>query len=331
MLDHILNFFNIVPDYDLKVMRENQSLAYLSATIINNLSEVIVNEKPDIIFVQGDTTTACLGALVGFYNKIPVAHIEAGLRSFNKYSPFPEEMNRLLISKIATIHFCPTQLAVNNLVNENISTNIHNVGNTVIDALLLGLEQVNHSDEMDFYNYFDMLKFDQKIVLITAHRRESFGQPFEQICLAIRKAAENFSDVQFVYPVHLNPSVQKPVHRILSNCKNVYLIDPLDYKYFIWLLNKSYLVLTDSGGIQEEAPSLDKPVLVMRDVTERMEGVEAGNAILVGTDANKIYYGVKTLLTKTNVYKQMTLPDNPYGDGKSCINIKRIVSEFLNE
>ena len=329
MLEQVLTFFNIKPDYTLQVMRDGQSLSYLSSKILTELTLIVEKEKPDIIIVQGDTTTAFIGALVGFYNKIPVAHIEAGLRSFNMYSPFPEEVNRMLISRLATFHFCPTKAAVNNLQLENISQNVVRVGNTVIDALFMGLEQIKHNKSSTFLTYFDFLDFSKKIVLITAHRRESFGKPFEHICQSITKAAKCFPEVQFVYPVHFNPSVRKPVFEILSHQKNIFLIDLLKYEHFIWLLSQSYLVLTDSGGIQEEAPSLKIPVLVMRDVTERMEGVQAGNAKLVGTKEQTIFNHVRTLLTDNSVYHKMIINENPYGDGKASDKILRILTEKL--
>jgi len=257
MLDQVLNFFGIKPDYDLNLMKPNQSLFDITANSLKSLEKVLDKEKPDLIFVQGDTTTAFVGALAGFYKKMKVAHIEAGLRSHNKYSPFPEEINRVLVGHVADYHFAPTERAKENLYRENIKKNVYVVGNTVIDALFLGLNIIKKEGEEKFYKYFDFIDFSKKIILVTGHRRENFGKPFENICYALKEIAKR-EDVEIVYPVHLNPNVKKPVNEILNGVRNIHLIEPLEYPYLIWLMSKSYLVLTDSGGIQEEAPSLGK-------------------------------------------------------------------------
>ena len=325
MLDQVLKFFDVKPDYDLNLMKPNQSLFDITSNVLKSLEKVLEIEKPDIIFVQGDTTTAFVGALAGFYKKIKVAHIEAGLRSHNKYSPFPEEINRVLIGHIADYHFAPTERARENLLKENIKENVYVVGNTVIDALLLGLDIIKKEGKGKYYKYFDFIDFSKKIILVTAHRRESFGEPFENICYALKEISNKHQDIEIVYPVHLNPNVRKPVNRILGGIKNIHLIDPLKYPYLIWLMSKSYLVLTDSGGIQEEAPSLGKPVLVMREVTERIEGIEAGTAKLVGTNKDRIVKEVENLLENVDEYQKMARAVNPYGDGKASKRIREIL------
>ena len=325
MLDQVLEFFNITPDYDLNIMKPNQSLFDITANILLGLEPVLDEVKPDLIFIQGDTTTAFAGALAGFYKKVKIAHIEAGLRSHNKYSPFPEEINRVLAGDLADYHFVPTRRAKENLYNENIRENVYVVGNTVIDALFLGLDIIKKQGEEKYYQYFDFIDFSKKIILVTGHRRESFGKPFENICYALKEIANNYKDVEIVYPVHLNPNVREPVNKILKGEKNIHLIEPLSYPYLIWIMNKSYLVLTDSGGIQEEAPSLGKPVLVMREVTERIEGIEAGTAKLVGTNKENIVKEVSTLLKDKYEYNKMSTAINPYGDGKASIKIRNII------
>lgn len=330
MLDQVLSFFDIRPDYDLNIMKNNQTLFDVTVAGLKALEEVLTDAKPDLVLVQGDTTTSFIGALAAYYKKIRIAHIEAGLRSGNKYSPFPEEMNRVLASHLADFHFTPTRKSVGNLERENIKAHLYKVGNTVIDALFLGLDLINKQDESAFEKYFPNVKLHKRIVLITGHRRESFGGPFEDICSAIREVAEKFDDVEFVYPVHLNPNVQEPVNRLLKNLKNVHLIAPLDYPQFIWLMNKSYVVLTDSGGLQEEAPALGKPVLVMREVTERQEGVDAGTAKLVGTDKQVIVSELSTLLSDEKAYQAMAKAVNPYGDGTSCKQIADLLLKILD-
>ncbi len=329
MLDQVLSFFEITPDYDLNIMTKNQTLFDVTVVGLKALEEVLTHSKADLVFVQGDTTTSFIGALAAYYKKIKVAHIEAGLRSGNKYSPFPEEMNRVLASHLADFHFTPTRQSVGNLERENIKAHLYKVGNTVIDALFLGLDLINKQDESAFTKYFPGVQLQKRIVLITGHRRESFGGPFEDICYAIRDVAEKFADVEFVYPVHLNPNVQEPVNRILMGLTNVHLIAPLDYPPFIWLMNKSHVVLTDSGGLQEEAPALGKPVLVMREVTERKEGIDAGTAKLVGTDRAVIVEELTTLLTNERAYQHMAKAVNPYGDGTACKQIADLVMKIL--
>ncbi|MDH5201995.1 MAG: UDP-N-acetylglucosamine 2-epimerase (non-hydrolyzing) [Nitrospirota bacterium] len=328
MLDQVLQFFSIVPDYDLKVMMENQSLLAVTSRSLKLLEKVIKESKPDLIIVQGDTTTTLVGVLAGFYNKIKVAHIEAGLRSFHKFSPFPEETNRVLVSHVADYHFAPTDKAKENLLREGISEgNIFVVGNTVIDALFMGLDIVNRNEKR-FYDYFTFLNFSKRIILVTGHRRESFGKPFENICYALKEIAQE--NVEIIYPVHLNPNVRGHVYPMLSGIKNIHLVEPLDYPYLIWLMSKSYLILTDSGGIQEEAPSLGKPVLVLRDITERTEGIDEGTALLVGTDKERIVTSVKMLLSNKGKYNKMAKRRNPYGDGRSSLRIRDIVKKLLD-
>jgi UDP-N-acetylglucosamine 2-epimerase (non-hydrolysing) len=328
MLDQVLDFFQIKPDYDLDIMKPNQTLFEVTAEGLKALEKVYKDFVPELVLVQGDTTTSFIGALAAYYSKVKVAHIEAGLRSGNKYSPFPEELNRILAGHLSDFHFTPTDGSNINLNKENISKHIYTVGNTVIDALFLGLELLRTRGEESFYTYFKNIDLNKKIVLITGHRRESFGEPFQNICMAIKTCAEKFPSVEFVYPVHLNPNVQKPVHSMLSGLKNVHLIEPLDYAHFIWLMNKSYVVLTDSGGLQEEAPALGKPVLVMRDVTERQEGIDAGTALLVGTDKQLIVDSLSSLLSDTSAYEKMARAISPYGDGTACRKIVSIVSEM---
>lgn len=327
MLYQVLDFFDIKPDYDLEVMKHNQTLFGVTASIFNKLEPVLDKENPDVVLVQGDTTSVLVGAIGAFYKQIKVGHLEAGLRSGDMYSPFPEEMNRVLVSRITDYHFAPTQKAVDSLLAENVSKDkIFKVGNTVIDALLLGIDIVNKEDKK-YLKHFKNINLSKRLILVTGHRRESFGGGFASMCNAIKKLAINNPDIQIVYPVHLNPNVRKPVNDILSDIKNVILIDPLDYPYLIWLMNKSYLVLTDSGGIQEEAPTLGKPVLVMRDVTERQEGVDAGTAKLVGTNGDVIMAETQKLLDNKNEYNKMANAVNPYGDGTTSQQIADILSE----
>jgi len=325
MLDQVLDFFDISPDFDLNLMAKNQTLYDITSKALLGLRPILEEVKPHNIFVQGDTTTAFIGALAGFYEKINVSHIEAGLRSGNLYSPFPEEGNRKLAGHLATHHFAPTSRAVANLKKEGIINHVYQVGNTVIDALLLGLDIIKKKGETPYQEYFSGIDLNKRIILITGHRRESFGEPFENMCKAIKKIATSYPDVELVYPVHLNPNVRNTVNKILQGQNNVHLIEPLSYPYLIWLMNKSYFVLTDSGGIQEEAPSLGKPVLVMRDVTERQEGVEAGTAKLVGTNYDIIVEESKKLLEDTNYYNSMANAVNPYGDGTTSEQILRIL------
>jgi UDP-N-acetylglucosamine 2-epimerase (non-hydrolysing) len=330
MLDQVMEFFEIHPDYDLNVMAPNQSLFDIIAKVMPGLETVINRAKPDLIIVQGDTTTAFLGALAGYYSRIPIAHLEAGLRSGNKYAPWPEELNRVMTGHLGDLHFAPTPRAEENLRTENIHNHIYVTGNTVIDALHLALKLIEERGT-DFTSEFGGIDFTKRIILLTAHRRESFGKPFEDLCAAVREIAQAHPEVQIVYPVHLNPNVREPVFNALSGNPNITLIDPVDYPRLIWLLNKSYFVLTDSGGIQEEAPALGKPVLVLREVTERQEGVEAGNAILVGTDRALIVQHAHALLTYPDRYQEMSSAINPYGDGTASAQIAGILKTHLPE
>ena len=324
MLDQVLDFFAIQPDFDLDLMKKNQSLLEITVNALTGLGEVINSCNPDYIIVQGDTTTAFVGALTGFYNKSKIVHIEAGLRTGNKYSPYPEEMNRILTGHLTDYHFAPTKGAEMNLKNEGINDNIWVVGNTVIDALFLGLKIIGEEGDDHFFNNFSFLDFNKRIVLVTGHRRESFGKPLENICFALREIADQ-NDVELVYPVHLNPNIKQTVHKMLGGYKNIHLIKPLNYPDLIWLMNKCYLIITDSGGIQEEGPSLGKPILVMREVTERIEGIEAGTAILVGTDKNVIIKSANKLLQDNVEYLKMAKALNPYGDGKTSERIVQVL------
>jgi len=325
MLDQVNSFFCIKPDFDLDLMLPNQTLAGLTSRCINGIDEIISIVKPDYTFVQGDTTSVLAASLASFYHKVPVVHIEAGLRSGRKYSPFPEELNRIIVDHIAEWHFAPTEAARSNLAREGISKNVYVVGNTVIDALMLGFGIISKNDS-EYWKYFNNIDFSKKVILVTGHRRESFGESFENICLAIKDIVEKHSDVEIVYPVHLNPNVQEPVKRILAGISRIHLIDPIEYPYMIWLMNKSYFVLTDSGGIQEEAPALGKPVLVMRDVTERQEGIDAGTSLLVGSNRARIFKEAERLLTDENTYASMSHAANPYGNGDTA---KIIVNYFV--
>jgi UDP-N-acetylglucosamine 2-epimerase (non-hydrolysing) len=327
MLNQVLTFFNIVPEYNLALMQPGQTLFDISSKGLTKLQNTLDDFQPDLTIVQGDTTTAFIGALASFYKKIKVAHIEAGLRSGNKWSPYPEEINRKIAGVISDLHFAPTKGAYENLRKENINDNVYITGNTVIDALLLVSEKIKNNDEA--FKQFDFIDPDKKLLLVTGHRRESFGEPFKNICTALAEIAERRNDIQIVYPVHLNPMVQQPVKKILSGKKNIFIIDPVDYPSMIWLLNKCYLVLTDSGGIQEEAPSLGKPILVLRDVTERQEGIDAGTAMLVGTDKQKIIEQTIDLLDNKQSYHQMAQAKNPYGDGSSSKQIIEILKTYL--
>lgn len=330
MLQQVLSFFDIKPDVDLDVMRPDQNLATLTSRILELLTPVIRHIKPDLVMVQGDTTTAFAAALAAYYEKVPVAHLEAGLRSGQLYAPFPEEVNRKLVGSIAGLHFAPTVKAQQNLFAENIREHVYVTGNTVIDALHMGLRLLDER-KTDFSNIFSFIDPDKKIILVTGHRRESFGEGFAQICTALHRLATTFPHVQVVYPVHLNPRVQEPVYRMLKDIPNVFLMPPVNYEQMIWLMRRSYIVLTDSGGIQEEAPSLGKPVVVMREVTERVEGVEAGTAVLAGTDVEKITSITSELLTNEALYNKMASSINPYGNGTSSLQIAAILQQYFHE
>lgn len=333
MLDQVLQVFGIIPDIDLNLMQPNQTLAGLTARVIESLDRYFAEEQPDIIMIQGDTTTVFCAALSAFYNHIPVAHVEAGLRTFNLKSPWPEEANRLLTSRLANLHFAPTSSSRGNLIREGVcEEKIFVTGNTVIDALFLALEKIKSAPPDIPGLPWHLLQSDSNdnLVLITGHRRENFGAGFKNICYAVSQLANRFPHTVFVYPVHLNPNVQKPVYDLLSGHKNVYLINPLDYLPFIALMNRANIILTDSGGVQEEAPSLGKPVLVMRDSTERPEAVEMGTVKLVGTVKEKIIDCVTTLLTDKIAYNNMANAVNPYGDGKATGRILTACAQFLD-
>lgn len=322
MLDQVLDFFDIRPNYDLNLMKPDQNLHTLTADIITGLKSVLEDFKPDYVYVHGDTTTTMASSIAAFYSGAKVCHIEAGLRTHNKRSPFPEEINRQIASRICDYHFAPTDASRQNLLKENIpESDILVTGNTVIDALFDSSERVRNLDSPEINKLRDILELDKKMILVTGHRRENHGQGFINICEALKAIALSNPDVQIIYPVHLNPNVKKPVYEILSNVNNIWLIDPLSYPAFVWLMNKSYLIITDSGGVQEEAPSLGKPVLVMRDTTERPEAVDVGTVILVGTDRDRIVSEAQTLLSSTSHYQNMSALHNPYGDGKACERI----------
>lgn len=326
MLDQVLDFFEIQPDYDLNLMKSNQDLFSLTADIITELKPVLEDFKPDFVYVHGDTSTSALAALAAFYAAAKVCHVEAGLRTHNKWSPFPEEMNRQLTGRLADYHFAPTQQSYDNLIKENINSDaIVITGNTVIDALLESSKKVGKIENSEIDSLKAIVDTDKKLILVTGHRRENHGQGFTNICEALKEIALANSDVQIIYPVHLNPNVQKPVHKILSGIHNIQLIDPLAYPAFVWLMTQSYMIITDSGGVQEEAPSLGKPVLVMRDTTERPEAVDAGTVILVGTDREKIVKEANSLLNNEKIYKNMSALHNPYGDGKACERIVNFI------
>ena len=333
MLDQVLDIFEIKPDYDLNIMKAGQDLNDISARVLLELRPVLKEFQPNVVLVHGDTTTSSMAALAAFYEQIPVGHVEAGLRTHNIYSPWPEEMNRQITGRITTYHFAPTELSKKNLLKENVKEeNIIVTGNTVIDALHLAINKVKGDSSLeeklqnqihDFgYPKLNELKSgNRKLILITGHRRENFGDGFVNMCEAIKEIALKNSNFDLVYPVHLNPNVQKPVKEILGDIPNIYLIDPLEYLPFIYLMEKSYLVLTDSGGIQEEAPSLGKPVMVMRDTTERPEAVKAGTVELVGTDRDLIVRKVNELILNKNKYQKMSMAHNPYGDGDASSKI----------
>lgn len=324
MLQQVLQFFGIRPDYDLSLMKPNQTLFDITADVLKGIEGVLDNFEADYLLVQGDTTTAMAGALAGYYKKIAVGHVEAGLRSGNIYSPFPEEVNRRVVSTLCRFHFAPTQMAKENLRREAYQDNVFVTGNSVIDALLWGVEKVRENKAAQ--ESFSFLPPGGKVILVTAHRRESFGKPFEDICQAIHELAEANPDIAFVYPVHLNPNVQQVVHQTLSSLPNVHLIKPLDYPSLLWLMDRCYFVLTDSGGIQEEAPALGKPVIVLRNVTERQEGIAACTAVLVGTDKALIVKTAQRLIDDHSAYQQMAQAVNPYGDGTAA---QQIISVLL--
>ena len=340
MLDQVLKIFDIKPDYDLNIMKQGQDLYDVTARVLTGMRDVLKEVKPDVVLVHGDTTTSTAAALAAFYQQIPVGHVEAGLRTHNIYSPWPEEMNRLLTGRLATYHFSPTPLSRNNLIKESVDDrNIIITGNTVIDALYWVVDKIKNNKELDneLEDILSKAGYDvnrlnngKKLVLITGHRRENFGAGFINMCTAIKDLTVKYPDLDFVYPMHLNPNVRKPIHEVfgenLSGLKNMFFIEPLEYLSFVYLMEKSSIVLTDSGGIQEEAPGLGKPVLVMRDTTERPEALDAGTVKLVGTDYNKIVNEVSSLIDDKAAYEKMSKAVNPYGDGLAC---GRIVNALL--
>ena len=344
MLDQVLRIFEIAPDYDLNIMKQGQDLYDVTSRVLLGMRDVLKEVQPDIVLVHGDTTTSTAAALAAFYQQIPVGHVEAGLRTHNIYSPWPEEMNRQLTGRIATYHFAPTPLSKQNLLAENVKPEqIAVTGNTVIDALYMVVDKIKSNKELDkeleeilLRSGYDVnrLSDGKKLVLITGHRRENFGDGFISMCKAIQTLTQKYPDVDFVYPMHLNPNVRKPIHEVfgedLSHLGNMFFIEPLEYLSFVYLMEKSTIVLTDSGGIQEEAPGLGKPVLVMRDTTERPEALEAGTVKLVGTDFDKIVNEVSALLENRECYERMSRAVNPYGDGKACKRIVETVNSQIS-
>jgi UDP-N-acetylglucosamine 2-epimerase (non-hydrolysing) len=330
MLDQVLDLFEISPDYDLNIMKAGQDLTDVTTSILQGLKPVLKAFEPDIVLVHGDTATTLAASLAAYYQQIPIAHVEAGLRTNNLYSPWPEEANRRLTGTLAALHFAPTTTSRDNLIKEGVSqAQIFTTGNTVIDALLEVVRKLDSNDlQSRFQAQFEFLDSQRRMVLVTGHRRENFGNGFERICEALAKTARQFPDVDIVYPVHLNPNVREPVNRLLAGIDNVYLIEPLDYLPFVYLMSRAYLILTDSGGVQEEAPALGKPVLVMRDTTERPEAVQAGTVKLVGTAVESINRNLAQLLTNDALYREMSFAHNPYGDGKACA---RILDALLNQ
>ena len=338
MLDQVLQLFEIQPDYDLNIMKQGQDLYDITARVLTGMRDVLKEANPDVVLVHGDTTTSTAAALAAFYQQIPVGHVEAGLRTHNIYSPWPEEMNRQITGRISTYNFAPTPLSEKNLIEEKVNGKIFVTGNTVIDALHLVVKKMNEDTDLAQEQYkilknagydVERLQNGKKLILITGHRRENFGDGFINMCTAIYDLKNKYPNVDFVYPMHLNPNVRKPIHKVfgedLSNLGNMFFIEPLEYLSFIYLMEKSFIVLTDSGGIQEEAPGLGKPVLVMRDTTERPEALLAGTVKLVGTDYNKIVNEVSTLLENKEIYDKMSKAVNPYGDGKACERIIKVL------
>lgn len=329
MLDQVLEFFDIVPEYDMNLMKPNQNLYSLTGDIITGLKDILEDFKPDYVYVHGDTTTTMASSIAAFYSGAEVCHVEAGLRTHNKRAPFPEEINRQITGRVTDYHFAPTEASRQNLLLENIAEkDILVTGNTVIDALFDSVTRVEDMSTLEIDSLRTIVNPTKKLILVTGHRRENHGDGFIRICEALKEIALTHSDVQIIYPVHLNPNVKGPVYDILSGIDNIQLIAPLAYPSFVWLMNQSFMIITDSGGVQEEAPSLGKPVLVMRDTTERPEAVEAGTVILVGTDKEKIVAEANSLLTDEKRYKTMTALHNPYGDGKACQRIVEFIAKL---
>lgn len=343
MLDQVLDLFNIKPDYDLAIMKQGQDLYDVTSRVLLGMREVLKQSKPDVVLVHGDTTTSTVAALAAYYQQISIGHVEAGLRTHNIYSPWPEEMNRQLTARMATYHFTPTKLSQDNLLAEGISNDrIFVTGNTVIDALQQVVASIKNNPNLQkeveqklLQSGYDLTRLhkERRLILITGHRRENFGNGFLSICRAIQTLSKRFPEVDFVYPMHLNPNVRKPIHDVfgkeLNKWENLFFIEPLEYLQFVTLMERSFIVLTDSGGIQEEAPGLGKPVLVMRDTTERPEAVEAGTVKLVGTDYDQIVSNVERLLTDELAYAEMSRANNPYGDGNACSYIVEVLSQSL--
>lgn len=344
MLDQALDLFKIIPDYDLDLMKPGQDLFDVTCNVLKGLKPLLGKEKPDMVLVHGDTTTTMAASMAAFYCQIPVGHVEAGLRTFDKFAPFPEEVNRKVASVVADLHFAPTDYAKNNLLREGVpESHIHITGNTVVDALFMALNKIKR-DGLENTITFELIrsfpslqrvfvtsnnKPKPRIILVTGHRRENFGNGFENICAALVRIAQEYPDVEIVYPVHLNPNVQEPVKRLLETHRNIHLVKPLEYLPFLYLMERSHLVLTDSGGVQEEAPSLGKPVLVMRETTERPEAVAAGTVLLVGTSPDKIFSETKRLLDDAGYYKTVSSAHNPYGDGQAAKKIVAILASIL--
>jgi UDP-N-acetylglucosamine 2-epimerase (non-hydrolysing) len=338
MLDQVLSIFKIKVYYDLNIMKPNQNLYDITSNVLLKMNDVLNDFKPDLVLVHGDTTTTSATSLACFYQKIPVGHVEAGLRTGNIYSPWPEEMNRKLTGAIAKYHFAPTSTSQKNLLNEGVPrNNIYITGNTVIDALYMITNRIKKDKKLKLKIENEILKYgfkinrNKRLILVTGHRRENFGEGFINICKALKEIALNYKNVDILYPVHLNPNVQKPVYKILSGINNVHLIEPIDYLPFVYLMNEAYLIITDSGGIQEEAPSLGKPVLVMRDTTERPEAVTAGTVKIVGTKKEKIFGEASKLLNNKKLYDKMSKAHNPYGDGKACPRIVKHIYKIFNQ
>jgi UDP-N-acetylglucosamine 2-epimerase (non-hydrolysing) len=329
MLDQVMEFFELQADFDLNVMKANQSLTELSANVLRGMQDVLEKAKPDVVLVHGDTTTSTMAALAAFYAQTKVGHVEAGLRTFDKWAPFPEEMNRAITGRLTDFHFAPTVSSQINLLRENVAADsITITGNTVIDALMFSVEKVRKNYPQRCREIVAGLDESKKLILVTGHRRENFGDGVLNICEALLEISRS-ADVEIVYPVHLNPNIKGPVHDLLGNVPNIHLVEPLDYEAFVWMMDKAYLVITDSGGVQEEAPSLGKPVLVMRDKTERPEAVEAGTVILVGTDRQKIVSETLDLIGNRERYMRMSMLHNPYGDGKASGRIAQFLKENL--
>lgn len=331
MLDQVLDLFELVPDFDLDIMKPRQNLTDITAAILIGIGKVFSQFHPDVVLVHGDTTTTLATTLAAYYHRIPVGHVEAGLRTGNLYSPWPEEANRKLTGALARLHFAPTEMARDNLLRENADPDgIHITGNTVVDALLHVTAKLDADPSLQarFRGQFDFLDEGRKLILVTGHRRESFGGGFERICQALYETVVAFPEVEVLYPVHLNPNVREPVNRLLGGIERIHLIEPVEYLPFVWLMSRSHLILTDSGGIQEEAPSLGKPVLVMRETTERPEAVRAGTVKLVGTDVARIVGEIGALLRDPEAYRSMSVAHNPYGDGKACARIADALAAF---